>query len=283
MDSNVAYIKNTENRKLPVYINCCGYEKGFSSDNRICRTHGRSDYLLLYTPKGRVYTSESNKETIHPSGTILLYRPGQPQVYEYKVKDNPESLFIHFSGEDVEKLLKIYSINQQSVFHIPSNDELKTMFFRLIEECQSGRHLHLESASLMLQNIFLYVGRNALKPSVTDSADNCSEHEFHSDITNAINYFHKHYNEKINIKDYARTLGISANWFIAIFKKYTYLTPVQFILTIKISKAKSLLESTTLSIAEVASRVGYSDPMYFSRQFKQHTGISPLEYRKTNW
>ena len=57
------------------------------------------------------------------------------------------------------------------------------------------------------------------------------------------------------------------------------ITPMQYILSLRISAAKRYLDSTNKSIAEIASAVGYDNPLYFSRIFKKHTGYSPSEYK----
>lgn len=57
-------------------------------------------------------------------------------------------------------------------------------------------------------------------------------------------------------------------------------TPMQYILSIRISSAQSLLETTEYNIAEIAAIVGYDDPLYFSRLFKKQIGVSPSEFRK---
>ena len=100
------------------------------------------------------------------------------------------------------------------------------------------------------------------------------------EMDKAVTYFHSNYNLSINIEDYAKQHGMSVSWFIRNFKDYTGATPAQYILSLRISNAQSLLESTTYNITEIASIVGYDNPLYFSRLFKKHCGVSPKEFRK---
>jgi len=55
---------------------------------------------------------------------------------------------------------------------------------------------------------------------------------------------------------------------------------MQYILTARIANAQSLLESSDYTVSEIASIVGYNNPLYFSRIFKKQTGLSPMDYRK---
>ena len=88
-------------------------------------------------------------------------------------------------------------------------------------------------------------------------------------------------NEEINIEEYAQTHNMSTSWFIRNFKQYTGFTPLQYILSVRIYNAEALLKSNMYNITEVASIVGYDNPLYFSRTFKKLKGISPSEYRNS--
>ena len=58
------------------------------------------------------------------------------------------------------------------------------------------------------------------------------------------------------------------------------MTPLQYITKLRITNAKSLLETTSYNVTEIAQTVGYDNPLYFSRQFKKYTGVSPKEYKQ---
>ena len=73
---------------------------------------------------------------------------------------------------------------------------------------------------------------------------------------------------------------MSISWFIRNFKEYTGSTPAQYLLSLRISNAQTLLESTSYNITEIANIVGYDNPLYFSRIFKKQIGMSPSEFRK---
>ncbi len=58
------------------------------------------------------------------------------------------------------------------------------------------------------------------------------------------------------------------------------MTPMQYVLSLRISNAQSLLENAEYNVSEIASMVGYDNPLYFSRLFKKQVGAAPTEYRK---
>ena len=92
--------------------------------------------------------------------------------------------------------------------------------------------------------------------------------------------FRSNYNQDISIENYAQTRGMSVSWFIRNFKKYTGMTPMQFIVSLRVNNAQILLEQTNYSIYEIAKIVGYDDQLYFSRLFRKQKGVSPSQYRK---
>lgn len=96
----------------------------------------------------------------------------------------------------------------------------------------------------------------------------------------AAQYFNDNYSSELNIEEYAVSRGMSVSWFIRNFKEYTKTTPLQYIVSIRMSNAQMLLETTTYTVAEIGRIVGYENPLYFSRIFHKHKGFSPSEYRR---
>jgi AraC family transcriptional regulator of arabinose operon len=100
-----------------------------------------------------------------------------------------------------------------------------------------------------------------------------------NDIEDITTYFHEHYSENINVENFILSRGYSTSAFFRKFKLYTGMTPLQYLLRIRLSNAMKLLETTSLQINEIAALIGYDNPLYFSRLFHKHFGISPKDYR----
>ena len=101
-----------------------------------------------------------------------------------------------------------------------------------------------------------------------------------NDIEKAAHYFKDNYNNPISVEQYAAEHSMSVNWFIHSFKSVMKMSPLQYIISLRISTAKRYLEGSEKTIAQISSEVGYDNALYFSRLFRKHTGITPTEYRK---
>ena len=84
----------------------------------------------------------------------------------------------------------------------------------------------------------------------------------------------------LNLNHICNYLNISTSYFSSLFKEATGETFMEVLIRVRMDKAKELLEQTTLKNYEIAERVGFSDPHYFSISFKKMTGMSPTEYAK---
>lgn len=99
-------------------------------------------------------------------------------------------------------------------------------------------------------------------------------------VRQAVAYLRDHYDEAISREGIAEALGVSANYFSRVFRRELGLSPWQYLLRLRIMRAKRLLADTDMSVTEIAGAVGVSDAAYFSRVFRKEVGRSPLAYRK---
>ncbi|MCZ8512740.1 response regulator [Paenibacillus filicis] len=99
-------------------------------------------------------------------------------------------------------------------------------------------------------------------------------------VDQAKEFTKNHYHETdISINKVCSHLHISPGYFSSIFKKEAKTTFVGYLLHIRMEAAKELLRTTDMKAFEIAEKVGYADPNYFSFSFRKHVGVSPKEYR----
>jgi AraC-like DNA-binding protein len=92
-------------------------------------------------------------------------------------------------------------------------------------------------------------------------------------------YMERHLNEPVTRETLAALAGMNPEHYSRLFRKYKGTSPVDYITELRMTRAKALIRQSDLSILAVARQVGYADPYYFSRRFKQAVGVSPSSYR----
>jgi len=95
----------------------------------------------------------------------------------------------------------------------------------------------------------------------------------------AMAYIHEHFTDPIGREDVAHHAGVSEGYLSRCFTQETGLSLIHYVARYRIQQAKQLLNTSDMSITDIAMEVGFSDSNYFSRAFRREVGISPLAYR----
>ena len=283
MYTNVAYLRGSltdmvdESRSM--VVTSCGYYRVHSrAVVSTERPQGRRDYQLLYIAKGKGYfyfDGLEGKETVITEGNMVLFRPGEIQFYYYHAPDKTEVYWVHFTGGDVRNTLRHYDIPlNDHVFYCGTPSTYVLLFKQMIEELQTCRVGYEELLEMCFRELLLVVQRTRLeKPSIVST-------QVQEEMAFARQYFHEHYNEPINIEDFAQSRHMSISLFMRNFKKVYEISPKQYILNLRMNNAQSLLETTDYTVSEIAAIVGYDNPLYFSRLYHKQKGQAPTDYRK---
>lgn len=99
-------------------------------------------------------------------------------------------------------------------------------------------------------------------------------------ILNAINHIYNNYEESISVDNMCCSMNINKSYFCSKFKNETGTTFINFLNRYRIEKSKELLETTELSLFNIAISVGFQNQSYFCKTFKSFVNETPLEYRK---
>ena len=205
---------------------------------------------------------------------MILFRPGEPQVYYDYAVDKTEVYWVHFTGWKVEEYLERYELpKDENVFYTGVSPDYPWIYNQMIRELQLQRVNHEDMISLYMHHIFITINRYIKEGRET-------KNDTINDIERAAHYFKDNYNKQISIEQYALEHLMSVNWFIHSFKSVMKMSPMQYIISLRIAMAKGYLENSTKNIAEISNEVGYENALYFSRLFRKYTGMTPTEYRK---
>ena len=98
-------------------------------------------------------------------------------------------------------------------------------------------------------------------------------------IGQALSHLEQHFHEVMELSSLARVANMSQRNFIRNFQAALGMSPIAYLLQLRINRAASLLRLTDQSVTEIAFRVGFADSNYFARQFRKHLGTTPSAYR----
>lgn len=274
------YLNNNKlpfkDRSKPIIVGSCGAYR-LTTKKRLptWSPHGRVDYQLLYVAAGKAHFYIGGEDKVVTAGHMVLYQPKEEQHYEYFGADKPEVYWVHFTGGDVRNTLRHYDIPlNDHVFYCGTPSTYVLLFKQMIEELQTCRVGYEELLEMCFRELLLVIQRTRLeKPSIVST-------QVQEEMAFARQYFHEHYNEPINIEDFAQSRHMSISLFMRNFKKVYEISPKQYILNLRMNNAQSLLETTDYTVSEIAAIVGYDNPLYFSRLYHKQKGQAPTDYRK---
>lgn len=208
--------------------------------------------------------------------------------------DQEQQLFAYVEGGDVQKtsetadrffdwMEKTYPENIMDI-------RLKCLEFVLWAEhlayLSGGMTYHFTHRSSYLPEVMGFQTLEELRlwfvSKMTDASRNITvKKEEKSDdiVSDAKEYIAANYSRDISLDDVSRNVDVSPYYFTRLFKEETGVTFVEYLTTMRIDKAKEMLNASQFSMKEICQAVGYSDPNYFSRIFKKNVGVTPTEYR----
>lgn len=96
-----------------------------------------------------------------------------------------------------------------------------------------------------------------------------------------ITYIDEHFREKIYIEELSAMINVSPDYFTKMFKESIGKTPIDYINGMRVNSAMELLCTSEMSMTEIADAIGFCNPNYFHKIFKQYMLTSPLAYRKS--
>ncbi|WP_229691987.1 AraC family transcriptional regulator [Paenibacillus radicis (ex Gao et al. 2016)] len=99
-------------------------------------------------------------------------------------------------------------------------------------------------------------------------------------VAQAIQYIHQRYMEPITLESLLEMLDCSSRQLLRSFKKQVRTSPIDYLIQVRMNKAKELLLTTELTLKDISESVGYADSYYFSRLFKKHEGVSPTLFKE---
>ncbi len=241
----------------PLHMNNLGFYEENEEPITVARPNGRRDYHLIYVVRGEVLLENG----VLRDGEYCIFYPQEPQYYTYTPQEGCRYLWAHFTGSHIKDLLTGELLSHGTHKAKGKENQVDTLFSLILQGMVEGND---DYALSLFHSLFLLLS----SPIKTATPFSRAKRALES-------------TQDTTIESLAQIYHMSVEHFIRSFKSYYGTTPANYRVRARLSKAKSLLTDTTLSISTIAEMCGYDDPLYFSRLFKRHIGISPQGYRKS--
>lgn len=240
-------------------------------------SHDCAEILYCVGGKGAVWIED--KEYPLQKGDIAIFNPYVANSSSNKNEEGFEFFFLGINDFCYPPFPCNTLMPEDSpVFSAgPYEKQLQFYFQELLSETSQSESVYMPVVSALANVIVLQVLRIHQLNSMVEKKE--------SDALNYSRsikeYIDKNYNKNINLDTLSEASFISKSYISHQFKKHMGQSPIDYLIKKRMEIARNLLVNTNYSVAEVAQKIGYDNPLYFSALFKKQVGLSPSVYRKS--
>ena len=234
-----------------------------------------NEYQLLYVPEGNgVFRSSSVEETEVHEGDMFLLFPGEWHTYHPNPDTGWKSYWIGFKGKNMDdRVINGFLSKEKPIYHIGYSSIIVSLY----EQALAAANEEQAYAQQLLAGIVNHL--IGMMYSLERNIELNKNHAHVNMVKRARLRIYNALETSLTIQEIAEELGVSYSNFRKLFKEYTGLSPATYQQDLKLQRAKELLSTTNLSIKEIAYRLNFDSPDYFSAKFKVKTGRKPSEMR----
>jgi AraC-like DNA-binding protein len=221
------------------------------------------------------------------TGGIEGERPRSYDAHRYSLFMAPAGAEMHWRKEASSRHLTLYfrpdlfdgdeesaTPLARQALHNLSVPGLRPLADQLVDELRHGGPYNLEATDCMAHLLLIQVSRHLRRAQDGTKALGTSSMKRLND------YVLAHLGERIPVADLARQVGMSIDRFAWTCKMQTGQSPHQFVLALRLQRARHLLRHSSVAIAEVASACGFSNQQHLTNAMHRHAGVTPARYRK---
>jgi AraC-like DNA-binding protein len=232
--------------------------------------------LILCTRGSGWFEIGGHRHTLQGNQALLIPR-GMPHTYAANERQPWTIQWVHFLGEDAPYFCTLLKPGSQVVPVAPElMPRLERLFADAYDALASGftQQGIICAAQAMRHMLGLLFFNNAAFHPETKAASTES-------LERTLQFMRERVDAVLTVAEIARQAGLSVTHFSRLFRQHTGFAPMDYFIHLKMQRACRFLTLTPLSVKEIASRIGYEDPYYFSRLFRKVMGVPPAEYRKS--
>lgn len=268
------YTPSTTARSLFFYVTRVGHyyydeRYNFLDSCDVAKQESHKNFFLAYVRAGTLYFQTTQTFSAE-RGQVALIDCHKP--HRFYTTGSAEAMWMHFDGSNsaafFQQILAFRGGRQN--FTPPPDSRIEQELAHIISGLRSVRSSEVDCSQRIYRILCTLLLPHA--PTHTVAAD--------TTITRAVRYIDEHLFEPLSVKHIASTVHLSPSHFSRLFRSTTGFSPHEYIMLHRIDEAKALLQSTNLSVKEIAFRVGYHSEVNFIIAFTDKTGLSPTQFRR---
>ena len=239
------------------------------------RVAGVDQAIFIYCSSGGGWCELAGTQHAVRAGELLVIPPGTPHAYGADENAPWTIHWLHVSGNNVPATLEeLGTTATRPVLYLGEDSRLLGLFDEVLEAIEPGytpaRLLYAAHALAHLLGTMIWLRHENFR----------GEPDLHQKITRSIAYMKQHLGKPLRTAYLASQANLSSSHYGALFKQQTGYSPIDYFIRLRMHQACQLLDTTSFSIKEIATRLGYQDPFYFSRAFRSVNKVAPTEYRR---
>lgn len=222
-------------------------------------------YIIFYVAEGEMHFEYRGSTFTAPTGSIVLLDCHVPN--HYWAESLMRQQFFHFTGNISKEYCDlIFERNGQNDPVFKARPETAAVFTYILNEFKKVQPNEHKISSLIMNLLSMLAYQE--------------QKENNSPAYAAIAYMHDHLADNIPVDHLAEEVSLSKYHFSRIFKQQTGYAPHEYLVNLRVQKAKEFLCNTRKSVEETAEHCGFSSPSNFIRAFHKQTGFTPASYRR---
>lgn len=251
-----------------------GHADGYYFDLQKGRT--LNEYQLLYLTEGEgIFQSANQKPTRIKEGDLFLLFPGEWHTYHPLPQKGWKSYWIGFKGRNVDDRVRAGFLSPtKPIYHVGFSSEIVHLYDEAFSKAKEEAAYSQQTLAGIVNHLvgLMY----SLERNIILNKD-----YNYADIMNRARLrIRESLESNLTIQKIAEELGIGYSNFRKLFKEYTGVAPAMYQQELRLQRAKEMLSTTNISIKEIAYRLNFDSPDYFSAKFKIKTGRKPSDFRR---
>lgn len=274
MDDPADWLVGPPDAHTPVVHRLINGEMTMGEDYRTVRRRGTTDWLIILTLDGRGRFGHAGGDMICTEREVVLVRPRTPHDYGVEATlRHWQITYAHFHPRPEWLPLLDWPEQARGIAKLGLPPDLAVRVGEQLDESVRWGRSGLPQREMLAVN--------ALESALLwCDTQNPRSRPLDERVLRVMEYVAGHLAEPLGLDGLAAVAHLSVSRLGHLFTEQVGTSPQRFVEVQRIDVAKQLLDLTSDPISRIAAQVGYPDPLYFSKRFRAHTGMSPRGYRE---